>query len=170
MFQTLTRGKTMVFIDAGNMYHAQRRLGWRINFKKLKELLQQETEMVKIYYYTAYDPNNINQKKFVDFLEIVGYHVKKKPIKFIKDITTNGLGHHKGNLDIELTIDAIDNLPYYHSAILFSGDSDFEPLIKYLKSFHKQCLTVSTKGQVAIELIRQTKFIDIKKYKEILQL
>ena len=93
--------------------------------------------------------------------------VKHKEIKFIKDKddTVYG-GHHKGNIDVDLTIDAVHLLDSYDSFILLSGDGDFESLLKYLKAHKKRCIVMSTKWHVAFELIRQAKFIDFKKIKD----
>ncbi|OGL65634.1 hypothetical protein A3B21_03160 [Candidatus Uhrbacteria bacterium RIFCSPLOWO2_01_FULL_47_24] len=170
MFKEFVRGKTIVFIDASNIYHSQKTLEWRIDLQKLIELLHREVDFFSAYYYLAYDPENSAQRKFIDFLEIIGYQVRKKPIKFIKDDDDERGGYHKGNLDVDLVIDALHNRDLYESVILFSGDSDFESLIKYLKSFRKQCIVVSTKGHISIELIKQAKFIDLKKCREMLEL
>jgi uncharacterized LabA/DUF88 family protein len=51
----------------------------------------------------------------------------------------------------------------YDTFLLFSGDSDFEALIKYLKRNNKKCLAFSTKSHISIELIKEAKFIDLKK-------
>jgi uncharacterized LabA/DUF88 family protein len=111
--------------------------------------------------YTAYDPTYTKQKKFIDFLEIAGYIARTKNVKFIKD--KQGGGFHKGNLDVELTIDAVHNRDKFDSFLLFSGDNDFEALMKYLRNFHKRYLVFSIKDHVSIELLRQAKFIEIKK-------
>ena len=67
------------------------------------------------------------------------------------------------NLVVELTIDAIHNRDQFQSFVLLSGDSDFEALLKYMRSYNKNCIVVSTKDHVSIELLRQAKFIDLKK-------
>lgn len=96
--------------------------------------------------------------------EIIGYVVRHKEIKFIKDDQDkiHG-GHHKGNIDVDLTIDAVHFRDEYDSFVLLSGDGDFESLIKYLKRYNKRCLVISAKDHISIELIRQAKFIDFKK-------
>ena len=170
MFKELVSGKTVVFVDASNIYHSQKSLGWRVDLKKLIELMQRELDLFGVYYYLAYDPLNGAQIKFIDFLEIIGYRIRKKPIKFIKEASNEHGGYHKGDLDVEITIDALHNRDQYESVLLFSGDSDFDPLIKYLKYFKKRCIVVSTKGHISIELIRQAKFIDLKKCEQELRL
>lgn len=163
MIGRFVKGKTYIFIDASNIYHSQKKLGWKIAFAKLKEYFDNNAELGKIFYYTAYDPNYFKQRKFLDLLEIIGYTVRKKKVKFIKDFNVEKGGFHKGNLDVELTIDAVHNRNNFQSFVLFSGDSDFEALIKYMKAYRKNCIVISTKDHVSIELLRQAKFIDLKK-------
>lgn len=125
MIQKYIKGLAFTFIDASNVYFSQKKLGWRVDFLKLKEYLGSNMQLGRIYYYTAYDPKYYNQRKFLNFLESMGYIVRKKKVKFIKDCTRIDRGFHKGNLDVELTIDAVHNRDNFQSFILFSGDSDF---------------------------------------------
>lgn len=170
MIEKFVKGKVSVFIDASNIYHSFKKLGWMIDFLRLKEYLENKTELESIYYYTAYDSEYSKQRKFLDFLEIIGYVVRKKKVKFIKDSNRESGGFHKGNLDVELTIDTVYSRNNFQSFILFSGDSDFEALIKYMKSYRKNCIVISTKDHVSIELLKQAKFIDLKKLKEKIEL
>ena len=164
MIQRYVTGKVYVFIDASNLYYSYKKLRWKIDYSKLERYFSKNTNLGRIYFYTAYDPNYSRQCKFLDYLEIIGYIVRKKVVKFIKD---EGKGEiHKGNLDVELTIDAVHNRDNFQSFVLFSGDSDFEALLKYMKAHEKRCVVISTKGHVAIELVRQAKFIDLKKLRE----
>ncbi|MBU1147289.1 MAG: NYN domain-containing protein [Candidatus Omnitrophica bacterium] len=170
MIKEFVKGKTAVFVDASNIYFSQGKLGWRIDFLKLKRYFEEHAKLSSIYYYTAYDPEYPKQRRFLDFLEIIGYIVRKKKVKFIKDLTLEEGGFRKGNLDVELTIDAVHNKDDFQSFVLLSGDSDFEALIKYMREHKKYCIVVSTKDHVSIELIAQAKFIDLKKLKEEIKL
>jgi len=161
MIGKFVKGKTVVFIDASNIYFSNKKLNWRVDFLKLKKYMEKETDIWNIYFYTAYETGNKKQKKFIDFLEIIGYIVRTKKVKFIKDNKTGGF--HKGNLDVEITIDAVHNKEKFDSFLLFSGDSDFEALIRYLKKYKKRCLVFSIKNHISIELIKIAKFINIKK-------
>jgi len=163
VIEKYVKGIVYVFIDASNVYYSQRELGWKIDFHKLKRFFEENVELGNIYYYTAYDPEYDKQRQFLDFLEITGYIVRKKEVKFIKDCNQKKGGIYKGNLDVELTIDAVNNKDNFQSFVLFSGDSDFEALIKFMKIHKKNCLVFSTKDHISIDLIKQAKFIDIKK-------
>ena len=167
MIKEFVKGKTAVFIDSSNIYFSQKTLGWKIDFKKLLEYFRENTDLFRIAFYGAINPDNKKERKFHDFLEIIGYAVRHKKIKFIKDEkdAIHG-GHHKGNIDVDLTIDAVHLRDSYDSFVLLSGDGDFGSLIKYLKGHKKRCIVMSTKGHIAIELLRQAKFIDFRKIKD----
>jgi uncharacterized LabA/DUF88 family protein len=167
MINNFVKGKTAVFIDSANVYYSEKTMGWRIDFQKLLNYFKRETDLFRIAYYGAINPENEGERKFHDFLEIIGYVVRHKKIKFIKDKTDLAYGgHHKGNIDVDLTIDAVHFRDDYDTFVLLSGDSDFESLIKYLKAFKKRCIVMSTKGHVSIELLKQAKFIDFKKIRK----
>ncbi|QQS17978.1 NYN domain-containing protein [Candidatus Saccharibacteria bacterium] len=51
---------------------------------------------------------------------------KKKALKQIKVATERGFViEEKGNMDVEMTIDMVNQIHSYDEAVLFSGDSDF---------------------------------------------
>jgi len=146
-------------------------MGWRIDFRKLLNYFRKNTDLFRISFYAAINPENINERKFHDFLEIIDYVVKHKEIKFIKDQNDNLYGgHHKGNIYVDLTIDAVHFKDQYNTFVLLSGDSDFEALIKYLKTLGKRCIVISAKKHVGIELIQQAKYIDFKRLRKEIEL
>lgn len=171
MINKFVKGKTAVFIDSANVYYSCKTLSWKIDYQKLLDYFKQNTNLYRIAFYGAINPENEKERKFHDFLEIIGYVVKHKEIKFIKDENDKLYGgHHKGNIDVDLTIDAVHYRDDYNTFILLSGDSDFESLIKYLKTFKKRCIVMSTKGHISIELLKQAKFVDFKKIRKEIEL
>ncbi len=170
MINQFVKGRTAVFIDSANIYFSYKTLKWKIDFQKLFIYFKNNTNLFRIAFYGTINPENERERKFHDFLEIIGYTVKHKAIKFIKDGNEVYGGHHKGNVDVELTIDAVHFRDNYDTFILLSGDSDFESLIKYLKKYKKRCIVMSTKGHISIELLKQAKFIDFKKIRQEIEL
>ena len=54
--------------------------------------------------------------------------------------------------------------------ILFSGDSDFEIILRFLRKKGKKVIIVSTKKHVALELIKNCdKYLNLKKLKTALE-
>ena len=163
-------GRTAVFIDASNIYHSQKHLGFQIDFKKLLNYFKKETNLSSIYFYTAYDTEHKKQKSFLDFLEIIGYRVRTKKVKFIKDKDNESGGFHKGNLDVELTMDVIENKNDYETFVLASGDSDFAPLLQLMKmKYGKICVVMATKYSISIELIKCAKYVNFAKLKKFIK-
>ena len=83
-----------------------------------------------------------------------GFQLRVKEVKIIK--LKNKEVMLKGNCDVELTIDMIDLMPAYDTAVLLNGDSDFAPLIKYVQKHGKKVIAVSTRGHISREIIQSS--------------
>ena len=55
-------------------------------------------------------------------------------------------------MDVEITIDAVHNVQKYDIAVLFTGDSDFLSLIKYIMSRDKKVYIYSSYNNISSEL------------------
>lgn len=151
-----------VFIDASNLWTAQKTKGRFFNFEKLKKFLKEKhsAQTIEIFYYTAYpaegtrDYSLDGKHKFYTYLNKgLSFIVRKKALKRIMIHSENGdVTEEKGNMDVEMTIDAIHHKNKYDVAIFFSGDSDFLALITYLKRDGKKVHTYSSKNNISEEL------------------
>jgi len=62
----------------------------------------------------------------------------------------------------------MDKINQFDTLVLFSGDSDFEYLIKLLKSKNKRVIVISSRYHIARELIEScTKYVDLKNFRDI---
>lgn len=161
MLNKYCNGITYVFIDAANILYSQQTLGWRLDYTKPKQYLEKEINLGKIFYYTGKVGSLEKQLSFISKLKRIGFIVVAKEVKFIKINTNKAIP--KANLDIELALDAYRFRDEYQTLLLFSGDSDFSYLLKLLKTDLKRIIVCSTKGHIAIELVEEAKFIDLKK-------
>lgn len=146
-----TLKRTTVFIDTSNIIYSLKDLGWKIDYKKLMSFFKEKTNLINIYFYSAYFKSNSKQKNLFSMLSRKGFIIRTKQVKQIK--TQSGTVY-KGNLDTELVIDAIDQKSKFDTLILFSGDSDFAPLITYLHKFNKKIISISSRGHVSKEIIQ----------------
>jgi uncharacterized LabA/DUF88 family protein len=155
-------GRLGVFIDESNVYHSQKTIGWKIDYLKLKNYLEASSDVSLINLYTSYFDKNIFNKERFNEIEKEGYQIIKKKLKFIKN--KKGDYIKKGNLDIELALDSYIYRNKYDVFVLFSGDSDFEYLIKLLKNSGKKIVIFSTRKHVSKELLLVSDlYIDLKK-------
>lgn len=164
MIGQFVKGRVYVFIDAANILYSQQTLGWRVDYRKLKEYFQSECDLCGMYFYTGRMESNRKQNIFLEKIRALGYHVTAKEVKRIK--VSRNTYEWKGNLDAELIIDVLKNIENFDTCILMSGDSDFAPLLDEVKSRGKRTIIMSSKKHVARELIERAKYVNIKKLKD----
>jgi uncharacterized LabA/DUF88 family protein len=152
-----------VFIDASNLWAVQKTKGKLLDFKKLLQYLQEryKTTDLQVFYYDAYpaegtrDYDTSGKHKFYTYLQRgLGITVRKKELKRIMAADSkfdDGL-IEKGNMDVELTIDAVHYLSKYDTAVLFTGDSDFLSLVKFIHARDKKVYVFSSLKNVSTEL------------------
>ena len=116
-----------------------------------------------IYFYTGKIGKDHKQARFFQRMEEYGYKVTSKEVKMIR--ISHDIYQPKGDLDVELVIEALKNIHKFDTCVLMSGDSDFALLIDELKAQKKRVIVMSTKGHISRELIERAKYINIKKLK-----
>ncbi len=151
-----------VFIDASNVWNAVKAEKKFIEYKKIKNWLKKNFNAtnVEIFYYDAYPKDGTREysldgkHRFFTYLKKgLGFTVRKKELKRITITSKDGESiMEKGNMDIEMVIDAIHNMNKYDTAVLFSGDADFLALVNYLKNGGKKVYIFSSKDNISREL------------------
>ena len=138
------REKIALFIDGANLYATSKAVGIDIDYRKLLSEFSSKAYLLRANYYTALveDQEYSSIRPLIDWLDYNGYTVVTKPAKEF----TDALGRRKikGNMDIELCVDALELSPYYDHLILFSGDGDFTALVASLQRKGKRVTVVST--------------------------
>ena len=114
------------FIDSQNLNLAILSLGWRIDFKRFRIYLKDKYKINKAFLFIGYLPGN---EKLYTFLQEAGYILIFKPTLIYKK---DGKGFIKGNVDAELVLHTLIEMPNYDKAVIVSGDGDFYCLIEYL--------------------------------------
>ena len=117
------QGRVAVFVDAANILYSQKTLGWRVDYKKLKVYLESETTLVSTHFYTGKIGADGKQEHFLEKLAGLGFVVTAKEVKKIR--VAQDTYEWKGNLDVELALDAYRLRNDFDVCFLFSGDSDF---------------------------------------------
>ncbi len=161
------REKIALFIDGANLYAAAKTLGFDIDYRKLLKAFQGKGYLLRAYYYTALieDQEYSSIRPLIDWLDYNGYTVVTKPAKEFTDAM--GRRKIKGNMDIELAIDAMELSDAIDHAVLFSGDGDFRSLVDALQRKGKKVSVVSTLASqppmIADDLRRQADhFIELR--------
>lgn len=161
-----SREKIALFIDGANLYATSRSLGFDIDYRKLLLYFQKKGYLLRANYYTAIieDQEYSSIRPLIDWLDYNGYKVVTKPAKEFTD--ASGRRKIKGNMDIELAIDALELTEFVDHYVIFSGDGDFRSLVEALQRRGRKVTVISTMSSqppmIADDLRRQADhFVDL---------
>ncbi|GEM_PF-1197279 len=168
--KSIVKGKTAVYIDVANLEQSIKDmfvrpddvpdnlkhlpsgvLRWSVNYKKLNDFFKTIGNFQGVRFYTAaFDGEG--HHKFRYFLDKnLKFKLITKPLKEYEDHTTEA-PHRKANFDVEIAVDAVFGMKGFDTFILFSGDCDFEYLVKFLRGNGKVAVGFSRSGHIAKEL------------------
>jgi uncharacterized LabA/DUF88 family protein len=159
LMPTADSNKIALFIDGANLYATAKTLGFDIDYKRLLREFQSRGTLVRAFYYTAIieDQEYSAIRPLIDWLDYNGYTVVTKATKEFVDQT--GRRKVKGNMDIELAVDAMELAEHVDQIVLFSGDGDFRSLVEAVQRRGVRVTVVSTIASqppmIADELRRQ---------------
>ena len=160
-----------LFIDGPNLYASAKSLGFDIDYKNLLKTFRKQGRLIRAYYYTALaeDQEYSPIRPLIDWLDYNGYKVVTKPAKEFTD--ASGRRKIKGNMDIELTIDALELSETVDHFVIFSGDGDFRVLVDALQRKGRKVSVVSTMSSqppmISDDLRRQADhFVDLVSLKD----
>jgi uncharacterized LabA/DUF88 family protein len=149
-----------LLIDGPNLYQTAKTLGFDIDYKRLLAECQGRGTVLRALYYSAVTEDQegfSGVRPLLDWLGYNGYTVVTKATK--EFIDANGRRKIKGNMDIELAVDAMELAEHVDQIVLFSGDGDFRSLVEAVQRRGVRVTVVSTISSqppmIADELRRQ---------------
>src|SRR6201986_1857209 len=158
--------KIALFIDGANLYATAKTLGFDLDYKRLLKEFQGRGTLLRAFYYTAIieDQEYSSIRPLIDWLDYNGYTVVTKATKEFVDQA--GRRKVKGNMDIELAVNAMEIAGPIDHMVLFSGEGDFRSLVEAVQRRGVRVTVASTVStqppMVADELRRQADiFLDI---------
>lgn len=140
------------FIDSQNLNLGVQKAGWKMDWRKFRLYLEEKYNVKQAYMFIGYMQEN---EALYEQMHELGYSVVLKPTVDMtqfadvsKDKPESGKTEvpkpaTKGNVDADLVLYAMKELPRYNKAIIVSGDGDFFGLIEYLEK-EKKLLHVMT--------------------------
>jgi uncharacterized LabA/DUF88 family protein len=134
---------TYAFIDSQNLNLGTQRMGWKLDWRKFRKFLAEKYGVTKAYMFIGYMSEN---EALYEYMHELGFLVVLKPTLDVTskpqtksdsdDPATKDKDDEKptvkGNVDAELVLYTMKELPNYEKAIIVSGDGDFFSLAEYL--------------------------------------
>lgn len=129
------------FIDNQNLNLGIQKLGWKMDWRKFRAFLKDAYGVEQAFMFIGYMPEN---EDLYNQMHDSGYLVVLKPTLEMFKKPTEGTPEEiakkeenkpavKGNVDAELVLYAVKEMPNYDKAIIISGDGDFFSLLEYLR-------------------------------------
>ena len=123
--------KIGVFVDVQNIYYTTRDVfGRSFNYRALWQILSSKGDIVLANAY-AIENKDERQTKFQNALRHIGFNIRLKPYIQRTD------GSSKGDWDVGLAIDMLQQSPSLDRIFLLSGDGDFDLLVEAMQNKHR---------------------------------
>lgn len=122
-------------------------MGWKMDWRKFRQFLRDKYNVTHAYMFIGYMAEN---EQLYEHMHELGYLIVLKPtldMKVMPEVAQEAAENSdtakpegkdkekvpvKGNIDADLVLHAMKELPNYAKAIIVSGDGDFFGLIEYL--------------------------------------
>jgi len=152
------------FIDSQNLNVSVQKYGWKMDWKKFRQFLSDKHGVSKAYMFIGYVPE---YEDVYEKMHLAGYAVVLKPTFDMSRPQSEEKTHPngeekkvKGNVDADMVLWAMKELPNYQKAVIVSGDGDFFGLVEYLEQQGRLMKILTPTGQYS-SLYRQfEKYID----------
>lgn len=146
------------FIDSQNLNVTVQKNGWKMDWKKFRAYLADKYGVTKAFMFIGYVPEfedmyqQLHESGFLIVLKPTYDMTRPRPEQAEAPDPTKPQPKGKekeeerktkGNVDADLVLWAMKELPNYSQAIIVSGDGDFYSLVEYLES-NKRLLKLLT--------------------------
>lgn len=155
-----------IFVDAGNMFYAQKENGWFIDWKRALHYFTEGKDLYSAFYFTATPHFSDNEKllkyrNFRKFLIATGFKVVDKELRIMRDPVTRE-ETKKGNLDVELVFHLMVAPDRWTEAVIFGGDVDYAPVFEHLRNIGKKVTVVGIQKMTSLDLINvASEYVDL---------
>lgn len=155
------RGKTCIFIDGNNLFHAARAVNVEVDYARLLDYLTGEDGLLRASFYTGVrrgdDDQVSRQQGFLYWMRRNGFRVIEKDLKRTAD------GGYRASLDVEIATDMMGLNAGYDTAILVSGSEDFSYAMEAVARLGKRVEVAMFRSSVSQRLIESADaFIDLE--------
>ncbi|HCM51981.1 TPA: hypothetical protein DIS56_02505 [Candidatus Saccharibacteria bacterium] len=134
------RQRIYAFIDSQNLNVSTQKFGWKMDWRKFRKFLKDKYGVTRAYLFIGYVPEMM---EMYEFLYGLGYGVVLKPTV---DMNRPKLPEAekadkaeavekkpvKGNVDADMVLWTMKEMPNYDKAVIVTGDGDFFTLVEYL--------------------------------------
>jgi uncharacterized LabA/DUF88 family protein len=134
------------FVDGRNLYSGIKQLGWKLNDRAFVDYLRRKYRVTTAYYFIGHAPQ---YQTLYNHLRRCGYELRFKPA------IPGATGLLKGNVDADLVLQVMVDLPVFDRAVIVSRDGDYYSLVRYLRLQDKLLAVLSPNRQYCSTLLKK---------------
>ena len=144
--------KLAIFVDVQNIYYTTRQaFGRNFDYRTFWSRVTADREVIAAFAY-AIERDDGKQKAFQQILRDIGFEVKLKPYIQRSD------GSAKGDWDVGITLDIVEQAEHADVIVLASGDGDFDLALDRIRGrFGVTTEVYGVRSLTAASLIRAAK-------------
>ena len=136
--------RVFAFIDNQNLNLGVQSVGWKMDWRKLRQLLRDRYGVTQAYMFMGYVPEYENMyKQMYD----AGYNVILRPTVGMFAEEAERPTNTKGNIDVDLVLQVMTEYQKYDKAVIISGDGDFYSLLEFLVKNQKLLHLMTPNGR-----------------------
>jgi len=160
------------YIDSQNVNVTTQKHGWKMNWSALRKFLTDKYGVTKAYMFIGYVPEF---EPMYQQLHEQGYAIVLKPTFDMtrpreEEVREEDKRPIKGNIDAELVLWAMKDMPDYDKAIIVSGDGDFYCLVEYLDEQGRLEKVLAPTGQYSSLYNKYEQYVErLDNYKKVLE-
>lgn len=160
----MARGKAIVFIDNSNIFHGCKAVGWRIDARKLMDLIRKRGEVWQtIFFASATDPPRFEQTNFYRFLkevlhfETVVLELSRRTVR-CRNCRSERITYAEKGVDVALATRMLSlaNTRTFETAVLVSGDKDYLETVRAVKAQGMRVEMYSWRGALSRDLAAES--------------
>ena len=143
----LLKQNNHAYIDAANLHQATKKLGWSIDYVKLRIWLREKHYVSSAYMFVGFLPEN---EALYRYLKKCGFNL------IFKEILLPQANIIKGNCDGDLILKAVCDTyeNKYDKAVIISSDGDFTSLIDFLNKMERLRIILSPHNNCSLLIKR----------------
>lgn len=135
-FRLRTADRTILMIDGASTAAASRSVGWTIDFKKLRKVLQEQTNLVRARYFSltavkAEDGEEGAERALKGLLDFLAYNGFVVDTRFVRP-QDDGSGRFRlrGSMAVSIALKLASDSTRIDHILLFTGDGALTPAVE----------------------------------------
>lgn len=163
------RDRTVLMIDGVSTAAMSRVLGWSIDFKNLRKIVQEQTHLMHARYFSLAsancDPEDGPARSLKGLLDLLAYNGFLVETRFVRPQEDgSGRGKLRGSIAVNIALRMVSDAPRIDHILLFTGDGSLAPALVDAQRIGARITVVSTleENSVSDGLRRQAdEFVDL---------